>query len=106
MERRKFLTGCISFFVSEHLLKPLPMAEVSQVDEPEVVKVTGEVEDIVKVARAVRDGGADGISLVNTFYGMAIDVVKRKPYLGSIYGGYSGKGIKPLSLYRVWEAAQ
>lgn len=71
-----------------------------------VVKVTGEVEDIVKIARAVCEAGADGISLVNTFYGLAFDITERKPYLGNVYGGYSGKGIKPLSLYRVWQAAQ
>jgi dihydroorotate dehydrogenase (NAD+) catalytic subunit len=71
-----------------------------------IVKITGEVEDIVKVAKAIKDAGADAISLVNTFYGLAIDINTKRPYLGSIYGGYSGRGIKPLSLYRVWQVAK
>lgn len=71
-----------------------------------IVKVTGEVEDIVKIAKVVKEAGADGISLVNTFLGMGIDVRTRRPYLGHVCGGYSGKGIKPLSLYRVWKVAK
>lgn len=71
-----------------------------------IVKVTGEVEDIVKVAQAVKEAGADAISLVNTFLGMGIDIKTKRPYLGSVYGGYSGRGIKPLSLYRVWKVAR
>jgi len=71
-----------------------------------VVKVTGETEDISRITRIVSDAGADALSLVNTFFGMAINIDTGRPYLGNIYGGYSGKGIKPLSLYRVWKAAQ
>ncbi|MBN2482704.1 MAG: dihydroorotate dehydrogenase [Candidatus Omnitrophica bacterium] len=73
---------------------------------PLIVKVTGETEDIAKIVGAAKSGGADAVSLVNTFFGMAIDIVRQKPYLGKGYGGYSGKGIKPLSVYRVWNAAQ
>ncbi len=75
-------------------------------DKTLVVKVTGETDDIVKIAKAVYDAGADAVSLVNTFFGMAIDIETQKPRLGSVYGGYSGKGIKPLSLYRVWQVAR
>ncbi|MDD5071100.1 MAG: dihydroorotate dehydrogenase [Candidatus Omnitrophica bacterium] len=68
-----------------------------------IAKVTPEVTNIVDIAAAVKASGADFISLVNTFYGMSIDVERLKPRLGNIYGGYSGRAIKPMSLYRVWQ---
>jgi len=68
-----------------------------------IVKLTGEVEDIRKIAKSAEYGGADALSLVNTFFAMGVDVDTKKPFLGRVYGGYSGKGIKPLSLYRVWD---
>ena len=71
-----------------------------------IVKLTGEVEDIRKIAKSAEYGGADALSLVNTFFAMGVDVDTKKPFLGRVYGGYSGKGIKPLSLYRVWECAK
>jgi len=67
-----------------------------------IVKVTPEVSDIVSIAKAAHDSGADAIALVNTFYALRINIETKKSYLGSIYGGYSGKAIKPLSLYRTW----
>lgn len=70
--------------------------------KPLFIKVTPEISDIVKIAKAVKDAGADGLSLVNTFFSLAINIETQKPYLGSIFGGYSGRAIKPLSLYRVW----
>jgi len=73
---------------------------------PLFIKISPEVTDIVKTAHAVEAAGADAVSLVNTFFSMAIDTETQKPYLGSIYGGYSGRAIKPLSLYRVWRVAQ
>ncbi|MBP7088202.1 MAG: dihydroorotate dehydrogenase [Candidatus Omnitrophica bacterium] len=73
--------------------------------KPLLIKITPEVEDIVKIAKAVKDGGADAVSLVNTFFALAINLQTRKPYLGNIYGGYSGKAIKPMALYRVWKVA-
>jgi dihydroorotate dehydrogenase (NAD+) catalytic subunit len=75
-------------------------------DKMLIVKVTGEVQDIVSVAKSVEKGGADALSLVNTFFGLAIDINTKKPYLGSCFGGYSGKGIKPLALYRIWKVAK
>lgn len=75
-------------------------------DKMLIAKVTGEVQDIVSVAKSVEKGGADALSLVNTFFGLAIDINTKKPYLGSCFGGYSGKGIKPLALYRIWKVAK
>ena len=68
-----------------------------------IAKLTPEVTDIVKVAQAAKDGGIDSLSLVNTFLGMKIDVEKRKPSLGNLYGGLSGPAIKPLALYKVYK---
>lgn len=74
--------------------------------KPLFIKITPEVSDIAKIAKAVEEGKADGVSLVNTFFSLRINVETRKPYLGNIYGGYSGKAIKPMSLYRVWKVSK
>ncbi|MBD3245721.1 MAG: dihydroorotate dehydrogenase [Candidatus Omnitrophica bacterium] len=71
-----------------------------------IAKLTPEVTDITEIARAAEAGGADALSLVNTYYGMALNVETGVPRLGSVYGGYSGRAIKPLSLYRVWRVYQ
>ncbi len=74
--------------------------------KPLFVKITPEVTDIVEIAKAVEDGGADAVSLVNTYFSMAIDIESQKPILGNVYGGYSGRAVKPMSLYRIWKVAQ
>lgn len=71
-----------------------------------IVKITPEIDDIVEIAKAAKDAGADALSLVNTFFALAINIETQKPYLGSIYGGYSGRAIKPLALYKVWQVAK
>lgn len=71
-----------------------------------IVKLTPNVTDITSIARSVEDAGADAISLVNTFLGMAIDVERRKPYLSTITGGLSGPAIKPIALRMVWQVAK
>jgi dihydroorotate dehydrogenase (NAD+) catalytic subunit len=73
---------------------------------PIVAKLTPNVTDIVRIAQAAADAGADAVSLVNTFVGMAIDWRRRKPILGNITGGLSGPAIKPLALRLVWQVAQ
>jgi dihydroorotate dehydrogenase (NAD+) catalytic subunit len=72
---------------------------------PLIAKLTPNVTDIVPIAQAAADGGADAVSLVNTFLGMAIDWRRRKPILGNIVGGLSGPAIKPLALRMVWQVA-
>jgi len=74
--------------------------------KPLIVKITPEVTDIIPIAKAVEKGGADAIALVNTYFSLAIDIEAQKPFLGNIYGGYSGPAIKPMSLYRVWKVAK
>jgi len=73
---------------------------------PLVVKLTPNVTDIVSVARAVEDAGADALSLINTLVGMAIDVETKRPQLANGTGGLSGPAIKPVALAMVWKVAQ
>jgi dihydroorotate dehydrogenase (NAD+) catalytic subunit len=71
-----------------------------------MVKLSPNVADIVKIALAVEEAGADAISLINTLTGMAIDVRTRTPVLGNVTGGLSGPAIKPIGLRMVWQVAQ
>jgi dihydroorotate dehydrogenase (NAD+) catalytic subunit len=69
--------------------------------KPLIVKLSPNVEDITQTARAAIDGGADVLSLVNTFTAMAVDVWKRRPRLANVTGGLSGPAIKPIALHLV-----
>jgi dihydroorotate dehydrogenase (NAD+) catalytic subunit len=73
---------------------------------PIIAKLTPNVTNIVQIAQAAADGGADAVSLVNTFQGMAINWRRRKPVLGNIIGGLSGPAIKPLALRMVWQVSR
>lgn len=73
---------------------------------PLIAKLTPNVTDVVPIARAAMGSGADMLSLVNTFVGMAIDWRCRRPVLGNVVGGLSGPAIKPLALRLVWEVAR
>jgi dihydroorotate dehydrogenase (NAD+) catalytic subunit len=73
---------------------------------PLIAKLTPNVTDIVAIARAAAEAGADAVSLVNTFIGMAIDWRRRRPVLGGVTGGLSGPAIKPLALRMVWQVAR
>jgi dihydroorotate dehydrogenase (NAD+) catalytic subunit len=73
---------------------------------PLIVKLSPNVTDITEIAKAVEDGGADGVSLINTLLGMAIDINSRRPKLANIVGGLSGPAIKPVALRMVWQVAQ
>ena len=78
--------------------------EVSNV--PVMVKLSPNVSDVAEVARAVEDGGADSVSLINTLIGMAIDLERRKPVLANVIGGLSGPAVKPVALRMVFQVAQ
>jgi dihydroorotate dehydrogenase (NAD+) catalytic subunit len=82
------------------------MAAVRQATSlPLLVKLTPNTSDIVSVAVAVVEAGADAVSLINTLKGMAIDIKKQRPTLSTIYGGLSGPAIKPVALRMVYETA-
>jgi dihydroorotate dehydrogenase (NAD+) catalytic subunit len=72
---------------------------------PVIVKLTPNVTDVVAVAQAVADAGADAICLINTVWGMAIDVRTRRPILSTVFGGLSGPAIKPIALRMVYQVA-
>lgn len=71
-----------------------------------IVKLSPNVTSISEIAKGVENAGADAVSLVNTFLGMAIDVRSRKPVLSTITGGLSGPAIKPIALRMVWQVTQ
>lgn len=73
---------------------------------PLIVKLSPNVTDIRVMARAAEGEGADALSLVNTFVGMAIDVPRRRPVLAKISGGLSGPAIRPLAVFLTWQTAQ
>jgi dihydroorotate dehydrogenase (NAD+) catalytic subunit len=90
--------------------RPEPAAEVTAAVKaatslPVMVKLTPNTSDIVAVAKAIENAGADAISLINTPRGMVIDIAKRKPLLGNKHGGLSGPAIRPIALYLVYEVA-
>ncbi len=73
---------------------------------PVIPKLTPNVTDVASFARAAEDGGADAVSLVNTFLAMAIDVETRRPKLSNVLGGLSGPAIRPIAVRMVWECHQ
>ena len=72
---------------------------------PVLVKLTPNTSDIVRVAVAVAEAGADAVSLINTLKGMVIDIARRRPLLGNVTGGLSGPAIKPVALHMVYQLA-
>ncbi|MCJ7586589.1 MAG: dihydroorotate dehydrogenase [Candidatus Aminicenantes bacterium] len=72
---------------------------------PVIVKLSPNVTNIVEIALAAQEAGADAIALVNTFLAMAIDVETRRPKLGNVLGGLSGPAIKPIALRMVYQVA-
>ena len=74
--------------------------------KPVFVKLSPNVTDIVSIAKACEDAGADGISLINTMLGMRIDLRRRKPVIANTMGGYSGPGIFPVAVRMVYQVAK
>lgn len=74
--------------------------------KPVIVKLSPNVTDITAIARAVENAGADSISMINTLLGMAIDIRTRKPVLGNITGGLSGRAVKPVALRMVYQVSK
>jgi dihydroorotate dehydrogenase (NAD+) catalytic subunit len=73
---------------------------------PLLAKLTPNVTDVVSIAHAAADGGADGVTLINTCLGMAVDWRRRRPRLGNVVGGLSGPAIKPIALRMVYQVAR
>ena len=73
--------------------------------KPVFIKLSPNVTDIVAIARACEEAGADGLTLVNTFLGMRIDIARRKSVVAQGTGGFSGRAIFPIALRMVWQVA-
>ena len=74
--------------------------------KPVIVKLSPNVTDIVSIAKACEDSGADGISLINTLLGMRIDIRTRRPVIANTMGGFSGPAIFPVALRMVYQVAK
>ena len=74
--------------------------------KPVLVKLSPNVTDIVAIAQACEDAGADGLVLINTLLGMRIDIKTRRPVLANTTGGYSGPGVFPVAVRMVWQVAR
>ena len=99
--------GCLAFGTSYEGVKAVT-SEVRKVltDKPLIVKLTPNVTDITAPAKGAEDGGADGVSGINTLLGMKIDIDKRRPVLANNTGGYSGPGIRSVGVRMVYQMSK
>lgn len=98
--------GGIVFGTDPNAAAAVTRAVKSHTGKPVIVKLSPNVTDIVCMAKAVEDAGADAISLINTLLGMQIDIRTWTPVLGNITGGLSGPCVKPVAVRMVWQVAQ
>ena len=99
--------GGMSFGTDPCLAKDVTQAVKTVTTKPVIVKLSPNVTDICAIARACEDGGADGVSLINTVLGMRIDLNRKKPVIANKTGGMSGPALLPLAVrmvYQVYEA--
>jgi dihydroorotate dehydrogenase (NAD+) catalytic subunit len=73
--------------------------------KPVFIKLSPNVTDIVAIARACEDAGADGLTLINTMLGMRIDIARRRPVIANKMGGFSGQAIFPVAVRMVYQVA-
>lgn len=97
--------GGVAFGTDPAMAHAVTKAVCQHFSRPVIVKLSPNVTDITVIARAVEEAGADGVSLVNTVLGMAIDIHTCRPKLANIFGGLSGPAIKPIALRMVWQVA-
>ncbi len=95
--------GGMAFGTSPEAAAEITRAVKQVATKPVYMKLSPNVTDIVSIAKACEDAGADGLSLINTLLGMRIDLKRRKPVLANIMGGYSGPGIFPVALRMVYQ---
>lgn len=100
------VSGGVDFGTNPESARKVVAAVRDACSLPVVAKLTPNVTDITAVAQAAADGGADAVSLVNTYQGMAINWRRRKAVLGNVLGGLSGPAIKPLALRCVYLVAK
>ena len=98
--------GGAAFGAHPQMIEDITRQVKKHCKQPLIVKLSPNTVDIANNAKAAEQGGADGISLINTLIGMAVDVRTRKPILGNVIGGLSGPAIRPVALRMVWQAAK
>ena len=101
--------GGMSFGTSPEAAAEVTKAVKAVTTKPVYIKLSPNVTDIVSIAKACEEAGADGISMINTLMGMRIDLHRRKPIIANKSGGFSGPAIKPVALsmvYRVYDAVK
>ncbi|AVX20285.1 dihydroorotate oxidase B, catalytic subunit [Carboxydocella sporoproducens DSM 16521] len=98
--------GGIMFGTQAEALAEVTRTVKAHTTKPVIIKLTPNVTDIVALARAAAEAGADALSLINTLQGMAIDIRRRRPVLANIFGGLAGPAIKPVALRCVWQVHQ
>ena len=95
--------GGMAFGTSPEAAAEVTRAVKAVATKPVYMKLSPNVTDIVAIARACEEAGADGLSLINTLLGMRIDLKRRKPILANVMGGYSGPGIFPVAVRMVYQ---
>ena len=95
--------GGMAFGTSPEAAASVTRAVKEVATKPVYIKLSPNVTDIVSIAKACEEAGADGLSLINTLLGMRIDMKRRKPILANVMGGYSGPGIFPVALRMVYQ---
>ncbi|NLK97386.1 dihydroorotate dehydrogenase [Defluviitalea saccharophila] len=98
--------GGVAFGTDAKMAKEVTKEVKRHSKHPVIVKLSPNVTDITEIAKAVVEGGADGLSLINTLLGMAIDIHKKRPILANTVGGFSGPAIKPVALRMVYQVAK
>ncbi|WP_434797766.1 dihydroorotate dehydrogenase [Terrisporobacter vanillatitrophus] len=98
--------GGMAFGIKNEVAREVVREVRKVVDKPLVIKLSPNAEDIVGMARVCEEEGADGVSLVNTFKALAVDINKRQPVFENVYAGLSGPAIKPIALRMVNEVSK
>lgn len=98
--------GGMAFGTSPQAAAQVTAAVRSQVkDKPLFIKLSPNVTDIVSIAKACEEAGADGLSLINTLLGMRIDIKRRRPVIANKMGGFSGRAVFPVALRMVYQVS-
>ena len=97
--------GGMSFGTNPQAAAEVTAAVKKVAKKPVIIKLSPNVTDIVSIARACEDAGADGISLINTLLGMRIDLKRRKPVIANTMGGFSGPAIFPVAVRMVYQVS-
>ena len=98
--------GGMSFGTSPDCAAEVTRAVKAVTTKPVYIKLSPNVTDIVAIARACEEAGADGLCLINTMLGMRIDVARRKPVIANVMGGFSGDAVFPVALRMVYQVAR